>query len=86
MSVSALFVALMLAEASAATPPAAGPAAPRPEDKITCRKILEIGSLVKGQRVCHTRAEWAKLADLGRRDAEELSVAKNGSNGVITPF
>lgn len=86
MSVSALFVALMLAESSAATPPAAAPPAPRPEDKIVCRKILETGSLIKGERVCHTRAEWAKLADLGRRDAEDLSIAKNGAGGVITPY
>lgn len=89
MAVSAVFVALMLAEAAASTPPAAKPVfVPdgRPEDKITCRRILETGSLIKGQKVCHTRAEWAKLADLGRRDAEDLSVARNGTSGIITPY
>lgn len=80
----AFFVAFMLAEAGASTPPAAAPQDPL--DKIVCRRILETGSLIKGQKVCNTRREWARLADLGRRDAEEISVAKNGANGVITPY
>lgn len=78
----AMFVALMFADAAASAPPPA----PNPADKIVCRRILETGSLVKGQRVCHTRAEWARLADLGRRDAEDLSVAKNGTSGIILPY
>lgn len=75
---TAFFVAMMLADAAAGGTQA--PVATNPEDRVICRKQLETGSLVKGKRICHTRKEWARLADEGRRDAEELSIAKNGVN------
>lgn len=73
---SALFVAMMLSEAATA----ATPATPNPDDKIICRRQLETGSWVKAKKICHTRSEWARLSDLGRRDAEDLAIARNGTN------
>ena len=63
--------------AAAAPAPAAEP---RPQDKIICRRYLETGSLVKSTKVCHTRAEWTRLSENARRDAEDISTARNGVN------
>lgn len=74
---SALFVAMMLSEAATTATPTA---AANPDEKIICRRQLETGSWVKAKKICHTRAEWARLSDLGRRDAEDLAIARNGTN------
>ena len=74
---AALFVATLLAEAAT---PAPAPTAPDPQNKIICRRYLETGSLVKSTKVCHTRAEWARVYEAARRDSEEFTTAKNGVN------
>jgi hypothetical protein len=38
---------------------------------IRCRKIEEIGSLVKKIRVCNTNAQWKKIVDKGNQDARD---------------
>lgn len=38
---------------------------------IKCRKIEEIGSLVKKARVCHTNDEWKKLWVQGNQDSRD---------------
>ena len=38
---------------------------------IKCRKIDEVGSLVKKLRVCHTNAQWRKISDKGNQDARD---------------
>lgn len=34
-----------------------------PADKIVCKRFLETGSLVKGQRICKTKADWQRDRD-----------------------
>ncbi len=38
---------------------------------IRCRKIEEVGSLVKKLRVCNTNAQWKKITDKGNQDARD---------------
>lgn len=38
---------------------------------IRCRKIEEVGSLVKKIRVCNTNAQWKKITDKGNQDARD---------------
>ncbi|WP_294028953.1 hypothetical protein [Sphingopyxis sp.] len=38
---------------------------------IKCRKIDEIGSLVKKARVCHSNDEWKKLWVQGNQDSRD---------------
>ena len=38
---------------------------------IKCRKIEEIGSLVKKARVCHTNDEWKQLWVQGNQDSRD---------------
>jgi hypothetical protein len=38
-------------------------------DKVLCKKFLETGSLVKGTRICKTKAEWEKDRDNARASA-----------------
>lgn len=38
---------------------------------IKCRKIEEIGSLVKKIRVCNTNAQWRQITDKGNQDARD---------------
>ena len=42
---------------------------------IKCRKTLEIGSLVKKTRVCHTNAEWRDVIARGNQDARDTAEA-----------
>jgi len=58
--------------------------APTHPDFIKCRKIEEIGSLVKKARVCHTNDEWKKLWEQGNRDSRE-TVEHFGSKGSGCP-
>lgn len=76
-----LCLAMMAAPAFAqpAPPPAApaatqaAPARPANDDQtIRCRRIEVTGSLVGGQRVCKTNAEWRRLADRGNDYAREM--------------
>ncbi|MBE1527703.1 hypothetical protein GGC65_002159 [Sphingopyxis sp. OAS728] len=58
--------------------------APTHPDFIKCRKIEEIGSLVKKARVCHTNDEWKRLWEQGNRDSRE-TVEHFGSKGSGCP-
>lgn len=42
---------------------------------VKCRKIEEIGSLVKKARVCHTNEEWKQLWAQGNQDARDTAEA-----------
>ena len=64
-SIAAIAMLGMSTAAMAQTPPAQ----PEAEKKI-CRKTLEIGSLVKKTRQCFTRAEWARIAEGARTNAQ----------------
>jgi hypothetical protein len=45
--------------------------APTHPDFIKCRKIEEIGSLVKKARVCHSNEQWKQLWVQGNQDARD---------------
>ena len=52
---------------------------------IKCRKTLEIGSLVKKNRVCYTNEKWKEVSAKGNQDARDTaeamtSKAAGGSN------
>ena len=90
--------AAFAAEATPAdrTPPAKAPSAMTPTEikafneglpqthpyYIKCRKTLEIGSLVRKLRVCHTNAEWRRITDKGNQDARDSmeTLARGWSN------
>ncbi|MDR6833184.1 MULTISPECIES: hypothetical protein [unclassified Sphingopyxis] len=38
---------------------------------VRCRKIEELGSLVKKARVCHTNEQWKKLWAQGNQDSRD---------------
>ncbi|HMN52929.1 MAG TPA: hypothetical protein PKC32_01920 [Sphingopyxis sp.] len=48
---------------------------------IKCRKTLEIGSLVKKNRVCHTNQEWKVVLEKGATDARETAEAMQSKAG-----
>ncbi|UKK83269.1 hypothetical protein L7H23_11920 [Sphingopyxis sp. BSN-002] len=52
-------------------------------DYIRCRRIEQIGSLVKKQRVCNTNAEWRRITDKGNQDARDTleAVSRSFNNG-----
>jgi hypothetical protein len=79
MSVSAAIVGLiMMADAA----PAAAPAAPvDPLDKVICRRLNEVGSLIQGKRICMTRREWIKFTEASRTAAEDMQVANGRLSG-----
>ena len=49
---------------------------------IKCRKIDEVGSLVRKIRVCHTNSQWRKISDKGNQDARDSmeTLARGWSN------
>lgn len=71
-------VASLLPMASlAAQAPAPAAAAPGgPGEEIICKKELEVGSLVRKRKQCHTKAEWEKITESQvrgtRRMADEM--------------
>ena len=52
-------------------------------DYIRCRRIEQIGSLVKKLRVCNTNAEWRRITDKGNQDARDTleAVSRSFNNG-----
>lgn len=51
-------------------------------DYIRCRRIEQVGSLVKKLRVCNTNAEWRRITDKGNQDARDSmeTLARGWSN------
>jgi hypothetical protein len=68
VAAAALVATAAIAQTSAPTTatqaPAAAPAKPLdPDDQMVCRRVKETGSLVKSQKTCHTRRQWAYIDD-----------------------
>ena len=64
------------------------PAANSDDQKIICKKTLEIGSLVKKNKQCFTKAEWERIAESQRTGAQKLARDLSGScgqNGGVCP-
>lgn len=49
---------------------------------IKCRKSLEIGSLVKKNRVCHTNEQWKVVMERGSTSARETAEAMTSKAGT----
>lgn len=87
MRVDILIIAAMAATVvaipvAAQDPPAAqAQAKADPATEVVCRRVEETGSLVKKKKkICHTRAEWDKLATMSR-DAMGQGQMSGGSSG-----
>jgi hypothetical protein len=48
---------------------------------IKCRKTLEIGSLVKKNRVCHTNEQWKEVSARGNQNARDTAEAMTSKAG-----
>lgn len=68
--------------AANAAPPAVDPAAPSDPQAKICRTQEVTGSFVKKRKVCRTKAEWRRLADDHRSQAQDyVDHGRGGSNG-----
>lgn len=57
--------------------------APNDPNYIKCRKTLELGSLVKKNRVCRTNAKWKEVvanSSQNARDTAEAMTSKAGNS------
>lgn len=75
MSMSAALMSLMMMADSTQAAPATAQATPDPLEKVVCRRLTQVGSLVQGKRVCMTRREWIKYTEASRAAAEDMQVA-----------
>lgn len=92
MSALVLSLLMLAADPSGASPgaqatPATTTAAPAmlqpvtppdPMDKIVCRRQVETGSLVRAQRKCHSRRQWAYIDAQHQSAAEQLVDVNRG--------
>ena len=75
-------VALSLGGVAAAAEPATNTAARNQDpNQVICRRDAEIGTLVRRQRMCKTRAEWARDAARTRQEWEELQGIRGSTSG-----
>lgn len=74
-----LLMSLATQIATAPTPnsPPVDPAA----DKQICRRIVDTGSFIKAQKVCMTRAEWARQREEHRNLAQRAVSDGSGRAG-----
>lgn len=73
MAAAASCLWMPIATTSAAAKDSAAKEEGQPGDeKIRCRKIAVIGSLVKKTKVCKTVAEWRMITDRGNRNARDV--------------
>jgi hypothetical protein len=81
MIASLLFLALAAADPQAASAADRPERAADPRDKMICKKFLETGSLVKGYRVCKTKAEWEHDRDNIRAGFNSAAQCPTGNGG-----
>ncbi|WP_129586252.1 hypothetical protein [Sphingomonas montana] len=53
-----------------------------PRDKMVCKRFLETGSLVKGQRVCKTKGDWERSRAEARMLDTTRSCGAAGTEGL----
>lgn len=56
-------------------------ASTKADDAPICRRIQETGSLGRGRRVCHTRAEWDRLAQSQRENSPTMTAMSGSQSG-----
>lgn len=55
-------------------------------DYIRCRRIEQVGSLVRKLRVCNTNAGWKQTIDKGNQDARDtLAIIERGHSNSQEP-
>ncbi len=60
---------------------APGERAADPQDKVICKRFVETGSLVKGQRTCKTKREWERDRDNIRSGGPGINSCRDATNG-----
>ena len=71
---------LAMQQRSAPSEPAADSSQPegQPKERLVCRRIVETGSLVRGTRVCRTRAWWDRTAEQQRANSPGMNSGGGG--------
>lgn len=59
-----------------------GERASDPANKVICKRFLETGSLVRGYRMCKTKADWEKSRDALRQTTSSESCRLTGQGGA----
>ena len=73
---------LALASPVAAQTTTPAPAATQAPEKKICRSIQTTGSILGGKRECHTKAEWAAIAEQANADRAKRSTDDRARSGV----
>jgi hypothetical protein len=70
------FILVVAAQAAAGAP---APTPPKPDaEKRICRsETIETGSIMPGKRICHTKAEWAAIAEQNEKGVERYRNEKS---------
>jgi hypothetical protein len=63
----------LMADAATAAPPVVAAKPADPMDKVTCRRELETGSLVKARKDCRTRREWNRRSEAAQAEGQRLT-------------
>ena len=75
IAIVAAFCSAQVAAQPAAPPPvsiAIAPAAADPGAEIVCRKVKDTGSLIRTKKTCHTKSQWAYIADQNQRFGRQM--------------
>jgi len=78
-----MFVALAVVDAPSTAAMDAPEKSADAGEKMICKKFLETGSLVKGVRVCKTKADWERGRDnirAGFNASQSCSLAAEGGS------
>jgi hypothetical protein len=52
-----------------------------PKEKKVCRREMASGSILT-RYVCRTKAEWAEIDEINRRNTDIVNAARNGRGGL----
>lgn len=79
MMISTFALAMLLAADAPATAQADQSAAEEP--RLICRRIPELGSRVRSQRVCRTKQQWADEREQNRQAISRAQVNRGTAGG-----
>ena len=83
---------LTLIALAAGSPPATPPVASEPKssarslDKVVCKRMKRTGSLVATSRLCMTRREWNRSADVNQSEWGQLQGVQGNSREDMPTF
>jgi hypothetical protein len=67
-----MLILALAAAAAAAVTPAPASSSVDPDQKIRCQREEVTGSLVPAKKVCHTVAEWRKMAETAQSSGDRM--------------